>query len=139
VIKIVAPRLGTVAGTAGTELKIDFSFLTCSSVLFDAVYVPGGEQSITALYKEPAAIHFLNEAYKHCKAIAATSEGVDLLYAAFLKLDSLPGKRESKNVVAEEGIIHSRAAQVGKVATEFIKAIAQHRAWSREKKDQPPA
>jgi hypothetical protein len=39
---------------------------------------------------------------------------------------------------AEEGIIHSRGAQVGKVATELIKTIAQHRAWSREKKDQPP-
>jgi catalase len=139
VIKIVAPRLGTVAGAAGTEVKIDFSFLTCSSVLFDAVYVPGGEKSVAALKKEPDAIHFLNEAYKHCKAIAATSEGADLLHAAFLKADILPGKREAKNLVAEEGIILSRSAQVGKVATEFIKAIAQHRAWSREKKDQPAA
>ena len=40
--KIVAPRLGTLKGDDGDELLIDFSLLTASSVLFDAVYVPGG-------------------------------------------------------------------------------------------------
>ena len=139
VVKIVAPRLGTVVGRGGTELKIDFSFLTCNSVLFDAVYVPGGEKSVAALKREADAIHFLNETYKHCKAIAATAEGIDLLTAAFLKADSSAGKRKADTVVVEEGVIISRSRQDGKVATEFIKAIAQHRAWSREQRDQVPA
>jgi catalase len=134
VVKIVAPRLGTLVGAGGTEVKIDFSFLTCSSVLFDAVYVPGGKKSVAALEKEAAAIHFVNEAYKHCKAIAATSEGIDLL-----KANGLGATPETKNVVAEEGVILSRSSQTGKVATEFIKAIARHRAWTREKKGQVPA
>jgi catalase len=138
VVKVVAPRLGTVVGRGGTELKIDFSFLTCNSVLFDAVYVPGGGKSVAALTQEAEAIHFLNEAYKHCKAIAATSEGIDLLTAAFLKADSSAGKRKANTVIAEEGVILSRSRQDSKVATEFIKAIAQHRAWSREKRDRMP-
>jgi catalase len=137
VVKIVAPRLGMLVGAGGTEVKIDFSFLTCSSVLFDAVYVPGGKESVTALMKEAAAIHFLNEAYKHCKAVAATSEGAELLTVAFLRSDGVAGKRETKNVVVEEGIVVGRNAQT--VAKEFIKAIAQHRAWTREKKAQVPA
>jgi catalase len=74
-----------------------------------------------------------------CKAIAATTEGIDLLTAAFLKADSSAGKRKPNTFVVEEGVILSRSAQNGRVATEFIKAIAQHRAWSREKRDQVPA
>ena len=38
--KVVAPRLGTLEGADGDRLMIDFSLLTASSVLFDAVYVP---------------------------------------------------------------------------------------------------
>ena len=44
----VAPRLGMLTGSDGEQVKADFSFLTASSVLFDAVYVPGGEASIAA-------------------------------------------------------------------------------------------
>ena len=41
-VKVVAPRLGVLTGAGGEEIKIDFSLLTAASVLFDAVYVPGG-------------------------------------------------------------------------------------------------
>jgi hypothetical protein len=34
----------------------------------------------------------------------------------------------------EEGVIAGGDGDVGKVAAAFIKAIAQHRAWSREAK-----
>lgn len=70
--KIVAPRLGFLTSDKGVQVKIDFSLLTTSSVLFDAVYVPGGEESVAALKREAEAINFVNEAYKHCKTIAAT-------------------------------------------------------------------
>jgi catalase len=133
--KIVAPRLGMLNGADGQQVKIDFSFLTSASVLFDAVYVAGGEQSAAALKLEPAAIHFVNEAYKHCKAIAATGAGSELLDASYLG-GLEPG---GKQVQAEEGIVVGGDAQAGKVAAAFIEAIAQHRFWSREKMDQVPA
>lgn len=41
------------------------------AALYDAVYVPDGTNSVATLVAELDAIHFLNEAYKHCKAIAA--------------------------------------------------------------------
>jgi hypothetical protein len=44
-----------------------------------------------------------------------------------------------KSVVAEAGVVFSRDAATNKVATEFIKAIAQHRHWGRELNDQVPA
>ncbi len=133
-IKVIAPRQGFLKGASGEEVKIDFSFLTSSSVLFDAVYIPGGEKSVEALKREAAAIHFVNEAYKHCKAIAATGAGVALLEASYVRtVEKASGKG---NVIDDGGVI---TGQAGKVATEFIKAIAQHRNWSRETKDQVPA
>nr|MDQ2938549.1 catalase [Acidobacteriota bacterium] len=74
--KTVAPRLGVVTGGNGKELKVDFSFLTGSSVLFDAVYIPGGDASVKAIQQQVEASEFVNEAYKHCKAIAASGSGV---------------------------------------------------------------
>ncbi len=138
-VKIVAPRLGFLQGVSGEAVKIDFSLLTTASVLFDAVYVPGGELSIRTLLREPDAIHFVNEAYKHCKAVAATGEGVNLLAASSIGLEKTNNENSGKNkLVADEGVITS-PNQTNKVATEFINAIAQHRFWNREMNDQVPA
>jgi catalase len=54
VAKVVAPRGGTLSGTRGVKLPVDFSFLTVGSVLFDAVYVPGGAHSVKALKADAA-------------------------------------------------------------------------------------
>ncbi|HEV7745189.1 MAG TPA: hypothetical protein VGO56_09360 [Pyrinomonadaceae bacterium] len=70
----VAPRLGTLTGANGELVKADLSFLTGSSVMFDAVFVPGGEASVAALQNENEPSNFLNEAYRHCKTIAAALE-----------------------------------------------------------------
>ena len=139
-VKLIAPRLGFLNGTGGEASKIDFSFLTAASVLFDAVYVPGGEASIAALKREPDAIHFVNEAYKHCKAIAATGAGIDLLNASAIGVEkSGEPAANGKSVTAEAGVVFSRDGATNKVAAEFIKAIAQHRHWTRELNDQVPA
>jgi catalase len=138
-VKIIAPRLGFLKGANGEAVKIDFSLLTSSSVLFDAVYVPGGEKSIAALVREPDAIHFVNEAFKHCKAIAATGEGVNLLAASSIGAEKTSNGHAGKNkLIADEGVVTS-PNQTTRVATEFINAIAQHRFWNREMNDQVPA
>jgi catalase len=138
--KVVAPRLGSLRSANGTEINIDFSLLTSGSVLFDAVFVPGGEKSVETLKGEGKALHFINEAYKHCKAIAATGAGIGVLRASYLGENHLPEPNAGGNaVVTDEGVIISRDGQVGNVAAEFIKAIAQHRHWHREMKEQVPA
>lgn len=73
--KVVAQRLGMLTSAKGSQVHIDYSFLTSSSVLFDAIYIPGGDGSAQALQKEADAIEFVQEAYKHCKTIAATGAG----------------------------------------------------------------
>ena len=56
---IVAPRLGTVRGLKGGQVPVDFSLLTASSVLFDALYVPGGEGSIDILKGDAKVLVFI--------------------------------------------------------------------------------
>nr|MBA2760414.1 catalase [Segetibacter sp.] len=82
-VDVIAPRLGTIAGATGTQITVDKSLLTVASVLYDAVYVPGGANSVATLEAEADAIHFLNEAYKHCKAIAATGDALQVLEATY--------------------------------------------------------
>ena len=81
-VEIVAPALGTVATSDGTSLEATKSLLTVKSVLFDAVLVPGGAESVETLVANPDARDFVDEAYKHFKPIGALGEGVELLRAA---------------------------------------------------------
>ncbi len=115
--KVIGPRLGTLKGARGGAVKVDMSLLTVGSVLFDAVYVPGGPLSVAALADEAAAVLFVQEAFKHCKALAASGAGAELL----------PEHRS-----ADEAILVGEDSQVAKIAPDFIRAIARHRNWARE-------
>jgi catalase len=104
-------------------------------VLFDAVFIPGGEASVNALRADGMAVHFLNEAYKHCKAIAATGAGAELLPVVF---DDTVKSKEGKSGerASDPGLVVGGDGQVAAVADTFIKAIARHRNWTREAKAQ---
>jgi catalase len=129
----VAPRLGVLTGASGEMVKADFSFLTGSSVLFDAVYVPGGEASVASLKSEVEAINFLTEAYRHCKPIAASGAGVELLENAKLTKEStLDEGVEAPQPDTLPGIIMSPDDSSASLWAKFMEAIAQHRHWERE-------
>ncbi|HEX4900095.1 MAG TPA: catalase [Pyrinomonadaceae bacterium] len=127
----VAPRLGLLTGADGEQCKADFSFLTASSVLFDAVYIPGGDASVAALKGEPEASNFVQEAYKHCKTIAAAGAGVGLL-AVWLGDRFSEANTTGKLIAEEQGVVTSRGPVGANLSAAFIKAIAQHRHWERE-------
>jgi catalase len=134
--KIVSKHGGSIKSAEGKEVPVDMTYLTSASVMFDAIYVPGGQQSINTLKKQGDAIHFINEAFRHCKAIAATTEAVDLLMASDIKGLTF----DSKQLISDRGVVTSRdASNMSSFAQEFIKAIAQHRHWMREQKELVPA
>jgi catalase len=126
-VKIIASRHGSIKTAGGAEIKVDETWLTTSSVLFDAVYIPGGKTSIDALAEEMDAIHFVNEAFKHCKAIAGVGEGVE-----FIKSQTYAGKDET-----DKAVIFGGTAK--ETAKPFVAAIAQHRNWERETAHKVPA
>jgi catalase len=134
-VDVIAPRQNYVISESDEQIPVDQSFSTTASVLYDAVYVPGGINSVATLEADPDAIHFLNQAFKHCKAIAADAQALQVLQATYF-LKKLP-EDYSNDTVLTEGIIISDDA--GNLAKQFIKAIAQHRFWEREKPRKVPA
>ncbi len=135
VVEIIAPHQGKITSANNKAIPVDQSFLTAASVLYDAVYVPGGAKSVATLEAEPDALHFLNEAFKHCKAIAADEQAMPVLNATDFAKKLPPNTNKAGG--EKEGIIIG--ADVKKLSAEFIKAIAQHRFWEREKARKVPA
>lgn len=131
VVVTIAPRLGVLTGANGTEVKADFSFLTGSSVLFDAFYVPDGEASVASLKSDPDAANFLIEAYKHCKTIAASGAGVQLLASAGMLTAADEISRTDK-LEFRPGLVATRESYVQSLGDQFVKSIARHRHWERE-------
>jgi catalase len=140
-VKLVGKQQGMLNGTqGGAELKIDESFLTSGSIMYDAVLIPAGEQAAAALSKQGDAIHFVNEAFKHCKPIAALENGVDVLAEADV-IDVFFADGGEHKMRVDKGVVTSRGStSLESFAHEFMQAIAQHRHWERESvKGQIPA
>jgi catalase len=137
-VKVVSKFLGTLRSSDGKDMEVDKSFVTTGSIMYDAVFIPGGRESVDMLKKEGEAIHFINEAFKHCKAIAAWAEGLELLVEADLG-DATPNTPPDGEVVSEKGLVTAGSqARAEEVAKAFEKAIAMHRFWDRLK-DRVPA
>jgi catalase len=122
---VVAPRLGALKSEGGETVAADHTILTTPSIAFDAVFVPGGAASVKALAASGAAIHFVAEAFKHAKALAATGGGADVIAAA-----GVPAANDPAVVVG---------ATAAAVAKPFLAAIAAHRAWDRAGLEAVPA
>jgi catalase len=122
---------GTLSGGSGGEVAVDRSIVSVASVLYDAVVVPCGPRSVEALGNDGYALHFVTEAYKHLKAVAAFGAGIDLLRKAGIA-EPLADGRE---VVAVGGVVSTTAAEddlSDQFFDDFATALANHRAWERE-------
>ena len=132
---VISKFKGMLEGTQG-EIEVDKTFLTSGSIMYDAVYVPGGRDSVEALKQQGDAIHFINEAFRHSKAIAATGEGVDLIQAS----DIVGAEIANGAMKADQGVVTLRdGSDIGMASEAFIRAIAQHRHWNRSQKSKVPA
>ena len=137
--KLISKNGGMLKSADGQEIEVDKTFITTASVLFDAVYVPGGQKHFETLKKQGDALHFINEAFRHCKPVAAASEGVE-----FLKGSDIPtistADANSRDVQENLGVVTAGSqSDLQAFAKKFIEAIAQHRHWNREQKDIVPA
>ncbi len=125
VVEIIAPKLGNISTLKGAPAAVDKSLMTVSSVLYDAVYIPGGDKSVATLGQKPEAVEFISQAYKHCKAVAFEFGTEPLIEKTMIGEDL----KSNKNI---PGIIHPAGKNINLVK-DFITAIGQHRFWEREK------
>lgn len=72
---IIGPRRAKIASAGGGSLVADHSFEDQRSTLFDAFYIPSGAEHARTLLGTGRAIHWIREAFGHCKAIGAVGEG----------------------------------------------------------------
>lgn len=119
VVHIIAPNQGFVKSESGDEYPIDESLLTAASVVYDAVYIPAGK-SVDTLLSNADAVHFVAEAFKHCKPIASSKNGSDLIQKS-LATTELP----------KEGV-----STTGNVE-DFVNDIKKYRFWEREENPIP--
>ncbi|BFG77027.1 catalase HPII [Paraburkholderia terrae] len=110
---LVAPTLAPIDG-----MNPDATISGMPSIMFDGVVVVGGAQGAKALAQSGDARHFVLEAFRHLKAIAATGAGKDVLSAAHL-----PEKGD--------GVFIGDDGKVDAVLEPFIEAVGEHRVWAR--------
>lgn len=114
-VKLIAPHGGVVLSDAGNEHPVDASIDTTESVLFDALYIPGGEQSIATLKTHGKVFKFINEMVKHCKTLAFDDDA-----------RTLHDLSAAKEFPADQAIL------IDAKPVDIALAIAEHRNWKRE-------
>jgi len=123
VVQFVAPEIASVKADDGSLIVPQHSISSTMSVCFDAVYVAPGDESIKNWlnpdYKN-GVVDFINEAYRHCKAIFF-DENTKALYKE---------TDVSKNKKPDYAIVLQKDVEADK---KFIDAVASHRAWEFEK------
>ena len=119
-VHIVSEQQGKIKSANGAELKVDQTFLTTDSVLYDAIFLASGQQSVDALKKSTKVNEFIMDAYNHFKAIGAPKEAADLV-APFIRTSN--GTAGVVTSASDEPIQHS--------VEQFIEAVGKHRHWDR--------
>ncbi|KAJ6784127.1 hypothetical protein PWT90_07277 [Aphanocladium album] len=121
----------------------DHHFEGQRSTLFDALFIPGGENSIKQLTSKGRAIQYVREAFGHLKTVAATGEGVRMLEKAIqldqVKLSTGADSVSSYGVVSLQKPNAENLREVVQAVKnaknfldQFVYAVSQHRCWDRE-------
>jgi catalase len=131
VTKVVAAHLGTIASSSGQQVPVDHTFQAMPSAMFDAVLVPAGAASAQALQKDGQALHFILDAYRHCKPMCLIGESVEILRSA--------GIAQAEGSAAAGLVIGTNEPTTRlQMAQDFIAAIGRHRHWSRGQLEEIP-
>ena len=128
-VQIIAGSLSPVKADEGSSFTPKHSLTSTASVCFDALYICSGKTSSYNLLNEdnkPGTVHFVNEAYKHCKAIYFGNETDEIF-----KASQVASKKHK-----DSAIVTSESQNADEA---FIKAIANHRVWELETERNNPA
>lgn len=78
---LIGPRRGEVypagaANVVGKGVIVDHHYEGQRSTMFDALFIPSGAEHATSLVTNGRTVHWVREAFGHCKAIGAIGEGL---------------------------------------------------------------
>ena len=113
-VDIIGEKLGSVTAKDGTQLTVEETFKTKHPVLYDAVYIAGGNAVNQGEFNKKAQ-EFYDMSFKHFKPIGIATTGMPLI--------KLPANDNMAGIVT--------ATNNNKFALDFIAAITQKRFWDR--------
>ena len=123
--KILSPRLAEVRSQkGGAALEVEMSLEIAPSVVWDAVVVPDGKDSIAALSKSGHALEFLKDQYRHCKPMLLLGGASALLDATGIP-PALPNGKPDPGLLLRNGAAKAAVA-------DFVAALSLHRHFDRE-------
>lgn len=125
---------------SGLGFSTQFTFETCRSTFFDALFFASGGNSTedqvayaTQMSKSGRVIHAAREAFSHYKTIGACGIAVE-----WLRSVALPGEIKGdafEGVGVAQGLVlcESDTEAIASLFTEtFLGEVAKHRAWDRD-------
>ncbi|MBA8824419.1 catalase [Saccharopolyspora lacisalsi] len=131
--QVLSLRDGSVRASSSGHVQVDARIDTLASVVFDAVVVPGTGESVQNLSADGYSVHFVTEAYKHFKPVAASQEGVAMLQRA--GVNGVRHADDSQSVANDHGVI-TAVSNEGSLPSEFFEefasTLAGHRVWDRD-------
>jgi len=147
---IIGPRRGKISSSTGTaSVMADHHFEGQRSTLFDALFIAPGSRSAETLKKDGRVIHWVREAFGHCKTIGALGEGIEVVRKALqdvegISLASAAGRADDVTVfygvvTAPNISLPSTVRDVLRIGSdekgfvsEFAYEISKHRCFERE-------
>lgn len=140
----IGPKRQPVHSSGGKSVNPDHHFEGMRSTMFDSIYIPGGDH-VSSLLEQGRVVHWVREAFGHCKPIGATGEAVRLIQFACgvdgMAFSTGTDAVDSYGVVTASGL-GTGSSSVGMVlnmvkgAKNFLDAyaynISQHRNFKRE-------
>ncbi|KAG6905909.1 catalase A [Tephrocybe rancida] len=141
---LIGPRRGEVKAASGPSVVVDHHFEGQRSTLYDALFIPSGTDHAKALGMNGRTVHWVREAFGHCKAIGAIGEV--LQHAVSLSNMKFADPSGGDDVVNSYGVVttgkYGVASAVSDVAaiasgpkgfvSNFAHEISKHRCWDRE-------
>ena len=121
--RFIGPRIGEIDTSDGAVVIAQASIEAEPGFLFDAVVLADGAEGVAALAKDPNALAFIKDQYRHCKTIWAIGAATSLLEAANIA-------PQSSADPADAGLIMPSGD--AKTMNLFVKAVAMHRHPARE-------
>lgn len=136
VLELVSPRQGLIKSAEGGDIEASHNYLTAASVLYDAVYVPGGRSSVDTMLLQGYAASFVREAYHHAKPLGASAEGIDVLIAAGAMDSAAAGSQGTgapSGIAVDHGVVTASAgSSMRDFVRNFVAAIMAHRHFDRD-------
>lgn len=122
--RVLSSKLGKLSTMQGENIDVEATLETMPSVLFDAMVIADGEDSVANLSMDAHTLEFLRDQYRHCKPILVSKDAKSLLEMVGIKATLPNGKLDIGLLFGDDDITGS--------IQNFITILGQPRDHSRE-------